>query len=73
MSAMKRSGQSHVDAPEERPPVDLMQGAVVDVRGHSVPPVLLVVCDQMFGAGHLNENEHDLYTSIREERTTPVL
>ena len=32
-----------------------MQGAIVDVGGETIPPMLLIVCDQMFRAGHLIE------------------
>ena len=70
---MARSGRSHFDAPEEWPPVDLMQGAVIDVRGKTVPPVFLVVCDQVFGTSHLNEDERGIPTSFEKAHTTPVL
>ena len=72
-SAMGCFSSSHFDAPEEWPPVDLMQGAVIDVRGQTVPPVFLVVCDKVFGTGHLNEDERGIYTSFEKARTTPVL
>ena len=64
---------SHFDTPEEWPPVDLMQSTVIDICGQTVPPVFLVVCDQVFGAGHLNENEHGIYTGFWKALTTPVL
>jgi len=50
-----------------------MQGAVVDIRGQTVPPVFLVVCNQVFGTGHLNEDERGIYTGFEKARTTPVL
>jgi len=64
MSVMEGSCQSHLDAPEEWPPVDLMQGAVIDIRGETVPPMFLAVCDQMFGTGHLSENERATSTPV---------
>ena len=72
-SAVECSRQSYFDAPQEWPPVDFMQGAIVDVRGQTVSPMLLIVCNKMFGAGHLNQNEHPIYTSFWKARTTPVL
>lgn len=50
-----------------------MQGAVINICGQTVPPVLLVVCDQMFGTGHLNEHEHSTHASFGKVRTTPLL
>ena len=54
---MESLGYYYLDAPEERPPVDFVQSAIVDVGGKTVPPVFLVVCDQVFSAGHLNGHE----------------
>ena len=51
---MKNLGYYYLDAPEEGPPVDFVEGAIIDVSGQTIPPVLLVVRDQVFGAGHLN-------------------
>jgi hypothetical protein len=48
-------------APEERPPVDFVQGPIVDIGGRTVPPMLLIVRDQMFSTGHLNEYEHRIW------------
>lgn len=58
---MDSSCYFYLDAPEEWPPVDLVQGAIIDVRGQTIPPVFLVVRDQMFGAGHLYECENRIY------------
>jgi len=58
------STNSHFDAPDEWPPVDFMQGAVINIRGQTVSPMLLVVRDQMLGTSHLNENEYHVNTSF---------
>lgn len=48
----KEADPTHLDAPEERIIVHLVHGAVVDLGNEAVPPVLLVVRDEVFGAGH---------------------
>ena len=63
----------YLNAPEEWPPVDFVQGPIIDIRGQTIPPVFLIVCDQMFSASHLNGCEYEVCRCPYKVRTTPVL